>query len=144
MIDRGGFHEDFSRQEKVKGSSDRTFGLVFALFFGVLGAVAFWKQNPHWIWWAVLAAVTLIIALRWPGLLKPVNKLWTMLGLLLFKIISPITLGVIYYGVMTPMSLFLRWRNKDILRLKYDPQATSYWIQRDPPGPEPESMKNQF
>jgi hypothetical protein len=144
MIDRGGFHEDFSRQEKVESSSDRTFGLVFAALFAAIGAVAVWKGNPHWIWRIGLAVVMLVIALRWPALLKPVNRLWTMLGLVLFRIISPITLGVIYYVVMTPMSLFLRWRDNDILKAKYDPLAKSYWIERDPPGPAPETMKNQF
>jgi hypothetical protein len=144
MSNQSGFHEDFSREEKVKGSSDRTFGLVFAAFFAVLAGLAFWRGHPHWIWWIGLAAVTLITALGRPGLLKPANKLWTMLGLVLFKVISPITLGVIYYGVMTPMSLLFRWRNKDILKLRYDPQAPSYWIKREPPGPEPETMKNQF
>ena len=138
------FHEDFSRPEHEKGSSDRTFGLTFAVFFAALGCFAFWKNNPHWIWWAILALFTLIVALVWPHLLKPANRLWTLLGLILFKIVSPITLGVIFYGAMTPMSLLLRWRKKDILRLKFDTDKDTYWIVRNPPGPAPETMKNQF
>jgi Saxitoxin biosynthesis operon protein SxtJ len=144
MAEHGGFHEDFTREEKIKGSSDRGFGLVFAAFFALIGALAIWKENPRWILWVGLAATFLLLALVWPGILRPLNRLWTMLGLFLFKIISPLTLGVIYFGVMTPMSLLIRWRDKDMLRRKYNPGATSYWIQRDPPGPEPETMKNQF
>jgi hypothetical protein len=144
MTDCGGFHEDFNRQEKVEGSSERTFGLVFAALFAAMGAVALWKGNPHWIWRVGVAVVMLTIALGWPALLKPLNQLWTALGLILFRIISPITLGVIYCGVITPISLLLRWRDNDILKRKYDPSAKSYWIERDPPGPAPETMKNQF
>lgn len=144
MTSGAGFHEDFTRHESVKSSSDRTFGLVFAVFFAVLGGFALWKDNPHWIWWVVLAIVTLIIALAWPSLLKPANYLWTMLGLILFRVISPITLGVIFYGVMTPLGLLLRLRGKDILPRTYDPAARSYWIRRESRGPAPETMKNQF
>lgn len=144
MKDQATFHEDFGRHEEIKGSSDRTFGLAFAVFFAALSGLAIWKNNPHWIWWAGLAVLTLTVALAWPRLLKPANKLWTRLGLVLFRIISPITLAVIFYGVMTPMSLLFRWRKKDILNLKYDQNAASYWLIRNPPGPDPETMKNQF
>jgi len=144
MVERDSFHEDFTREEELKSSSDRNFGFVFAAFFAILCALAAWKENPRWIWWAGIAAATFIVAIVWPALLKPLNRLWTMLGLFLFRIVSPIALGITFFGVMTPMSVFVRWRQKDILRRKYDSQATSYWIRRDPPGPAPETMKNQF
>ena len=144
MAKPGGFHEDFTREEKIEGSSNRGFGLVFAAFFALMSALAVWNENPRWIWWFALAAAILVVALVRPGLLKPLNRLWTLLGLFLFKVISPLTLGMIYFGVITPISLLMRWRDKDILRCKYDPGATSYWILRDPPGPEPKTMKNQF
>jgi hypothetical protein len=83
MIERGGFHEDFTREEKIEGSSDRGFGLVFAAFFALIGALAIWKENPRWILWAGLAAMFLLIALVRPGILKPLNRLWTLLGLLI-------------------------------------------------------------
>ena len=144
MAAKSDFHEEFNRQDKIEGSSDRGFGLVFATFFALLGALAVWHDNPHWYWWIGLAAITLLIALTIPRALAPFNWLWVRLGLVLFKVISPLMLGVIYFSTMTPMAVFLRLRKKDILRLKYDPEASSYWIRRDPPGPNPNSMKNQF
>ena len=144
MSSRGEFHEDYSREEKIKASSDRNFGLVFAGFFALLAGLAWWKENPHWIWWGGGVALMLIIVLARPSLLKPLNRAWTLLGLTLFKFISPITLGFVYYVVMTPIGLMLRLLKKDILRLKYEPAAHTYWIQRDPPGPPSETMKNQF
>jgi hypothetical protein len=117
---------------------------VFAAFFALLGALAFWHDSPHWYWWIGLAAATLLVAFTVPRVLAPFNWLWTRLGIVLFKVISPLALAVIYFGTMTPMAMFLRLGKKDILRRKYDRQAASYWIPRVPPGPDPESMKNQF
>lgn len=144
MTDKSAFHEDFGREGKIEGSSDRGFGLVFAAFFVVMGGFAFWHNNPRWYWWIVLAAGTLLVALIFPRALAPLNWLWTRLGLVLFKVVSPLALAVIFFVTMTPMAVFLRLRKKDILRLKYDPQATSYWIPREPPGPTSDSMKKQF
>jgi len=144
MSGQSAFHEDFSREEKIKGSSDRGFGLVFAAFFALLGGLALWHDKPHWYWWIGAAAATLLAALAFPRALAPFNFLWTRVGLVVFKVISPLALAVIYFGIMTPMSILLRMRHKDILRRNFDLQAASYWIPREPPGPDPESMKNQF
>jgi hypothetical protein len=144
MAGQSAFHEDFSREDKIKGSSDRGFGLVFAAFFALLAGLAFWHNNPRWYWWIGIAVATVLVSLIVPRALAPLNWLWTRLGVVLFKVISPLALAVIFFVTMTPMAVFLRLRKKDILRRKYDPQAASYWIPREPPGPEPGSMKNQF
>jgi hypothetical protein len=49
-----------------------------------------------------------------------------------------------FFAVMLPIGLLLRWRGKDLLRLKLDPAAPSYWIEREPPGPPPDTMRNQY
>ena len=144
MADKSAFHEDFSREEKIEGSSDRGFGLVFAAFFAILGGLAFWHEKPHWIWWIGLSVATLIVAFAYPRALRPFNWAWTRLGHLLAKVVSPIALGIVFFGTMVPMAAFLRLRKKDILRRNLDPQAKSYWIPREPPGPDPDSMKYQF
>jgi hypothetical protein len=144
MKTNSAFHEDFSRAEKIEGSTDRGFGLVFAAFFALLGIIGYWHNSPRWYFWIGLALATLLVSITVPWVLAPFNWLWTRLGLMLFKVISPLALAVIYYGIMTPMSVVLRLGNKDILRRKYDRQSASYWIARQPPGPDPESMKNQF
>jgi len=53
-------------------------------------------------------------------------------------------MGAIFYGFFAPVGVFNRWRKKDPLGLQLDKAASTYWIQRDPPGPTPESMINQF
>jgi hypothetical protein len=137
-------HEDLSREEQIEGSSDRVFGLVFA---GVFLVIAVWPLvhgvPPRW-WALVVSAVFGGIALLKPVLLARLNRLWMKLGILLGKVVSPIALGILFYGVITPIGVVIRLTGKDPLRLKRDPAADSYWIARAPPGPPPDSMTNQF
>jgi hypothetical protein len=76
--------------------------------------------------------------------LAPLNRLWLKFGLLLHKVVSPIVLGVMFFLVITPIGLTMRAFGKNPLRLKLDKQSGSYWIERVPPGPAPESLKDQF
>ena len=79
-----------------------------------------------------------------PALLAPLNRVWNKLGLLLGKIVSPIVLGALFFLVITPSAIIIRWMGKDLLNLRRDPKAESYWLVRDPPGPAPESINDQF
>jgi hypothetical protein len=137
-------HEDLAREQLVEGSSDRVFGLVFAVVFLVIaGWPLFHGETPRW-WASGVAAVFALLALLKPVLLAGLNRLWIKLGVLLGKVVSPIALGIVFYGVVSPIGAVMRLTGKDPLRLKLDPGAESYWIRREPPGPPPESMTNQF
>jgi Saxitoxin biosynthesis operon protein SxtJ len=137
-------HEDLTREQHVEGSSDRTFGLVFAGLF-LLIALGPLRHGHTPRWWALgVAAVFALIALLKSSLLTPLNRLWIKLGVLLGKVVSPIALGILFYGILTPLGIFIRLSGKDPLRLKLDRNAESYWIQRKPPGPPPDSMTHQF
>lgn len=137
-------HEDFSREEHVKAGSDRGFGFVFAGFFALVSALSWWRDHTGWHWLLPLAALFLVVALVRPGLLAPLNKLWLKFGLLLYKIMNPLVLGLLFFITIMPIGLVMRAFGKDFLRLKLDRSAKSYWIERTPPGPPPQSMKNQF
>lgn len=136
--------EDLNREQLVEGSSDRAFGLVFAVVFLV---IAGWPMihGEAVRWWSVgISAGFALVAFIKPALLAALNRLWMKLGILMGKIVSPIALGILFYLVITPIGLLIRVSGKDPLRLKYDPEADSYWIPREPPGPPPGSMNNQF
>ena len=75
---------------------------------------------------------------------RSAQQIWTKFGVLLYTIVSPVVLGFLFYVTVTPIALLMRVLGKDPLRLRRDPDAASYWIDRTPPGPSPESMKNQF
>jgi len=137
-------HEDYSREDHVKSSSDRGFGQVFAGFFALTSALSYWKGGVGWHWMLPLAAIFLIAAYAAPGVLAPLNKLWTKLGLLIYKVMNPIVLGLLFFVTIMPIGLLMRAFGKDFLRMKIDRAAKSYWIERTPPGPPPQSMRNQF
>ena len=137
-------HEDFSRTHDVKASSNRAFGWVFVAVFAIIGA---WPllSGGALRWWSVItAAVILLITLVAPALLALPNRLWLRFGLLLNRIISPVVLAFLFYVVVTPMGLLMRAVGKDSLRLRRGGTDASYWIERDPPGPKPDSMNHQF
>ena len=79
-----------------------------------------------------------------PKVLGPLNQAWTALGIALHKISNPVILGIFFYLVFAPFGWVLRRMGKDFLRLRSAPETDSYWIPRQPPGPEPASMSNQF
>ena len=137
-------HENFSRAEPAKSSSDRSFGFIFALVFALLGAVPALRGKPPRLWSLSVSAIFLLLALTVPTILGPLNRLWMRVGLLISKVTNPIIASLMFFLVFTPVALFLRLLGKDLLRLKFDSGANTYWIIRRPPGPSPETMRNQF
>ncbi|MGE0151108.1 MAG: SxtJ family membrane protein [Reyranellaceae bacterium] len=138
------FHENFDRSERVKSSSDRVFGLVFFVFFAVITLWPVLFGNPVRWWTAPFAGIFLALALLAPRVLAPLNRLWTGFGLLLHRVVNPLVMGLLFFVAITPMGLAVRLLGKDLLRLKRDPAAASYWIERNPPGPPADSMRRQF
>jgi len=139
-----GLHETFDREEAVEMSSDRSFGLIVGGVLALIGTIGFFRESHHWAWWLGGAAPLVGAALVAPGLLGPLNRLWTRFGLLLAAIVSPVVLALLFYLCITPVAMLMRWVGKDPLRLRLDPEADSYWIKRDPAGPEPDTLKNQY
>jgi hypothetical protein len=137
-------HESFQRAEEVVGSSNRSFGVVFAVVFALIAFLPLIGGHPLRLWSLGVAAIFAALAFAAPQVLAPLNRLWLKLGLLLHKIVNPIVLGIMFYVVVTPTGLIMRLLGKDLLRLKRDPAAASYWIERTPPGPKPESLGDQF
>ncbi len=137
-------HETFSREETVKAGSDRAFGITFAVVFGILTGIHWWHDG-HWVRELGTTSLLFLAAgLLVPSVLGPLNRAWLKFGLLLHKIVNPLIMGLLFYGTVLPTGLVMRARGRDLLRLKRDPAAPSYWIRRTPPGPAPESMKDQF
>lgn len=137
-------HEDFSRGEEIRRSSDRSFGLVMAAFFAILWMAPLLRRDqPRW-WSFGIAAMFVAVSIAIPRILGPLNRVWTTLGSLMHRVVNPIVMGVLFFVTVTPMGLLMRAFGRDPLRLKIERESLSYWIPRNPAGPSPESMKNQF
>ena len=131
---------DFS---KVELPSNRKFGFFFTFVFALAAAYLYYAANIGWAYvFAALASIFLLITLIKSDALLPLNKLWIRLGLLLGMIVSPIVLGIIFFGLFTPIAMVMRLSGRDELRLKFI-QKASYWISRNELI-ESKSFRNQF
>ena len=137
-------HERYSRDETVIGGSDRSFGIVMTVAFAVMSLLNWWHDGHSWRWTGGIAVLFLAATLLYPAALKPLNRLWLKFGLLLHKVVNPIVMALVFFGTVLPTGLIMRALGKNPLQLKTQPDANSYWIERRPPGPAPESMKDQF
>ena len=140
----GGLHENLTRADDVVIGSDRNFGLTWAVVMGVVGAWPLIHGMAPRLWAMIPAGMFLLAAFACPKILAPLKVVWFRVGLVLHHIVTPIVMGLIFYLAVTPTGLILRAMGRDPLRLKKDPSAPSYWIVRDPPGPPPGSLRNQF
>lgn len=136
------FHESFDREEEIAGSSDRSFGLVFAGFCGIVSAIKWWFGIAGFQWWLLAAVAFLAFAFIYPRALGPLNKLWMKFGLVLYRIINPVILALMFFVCIMPIGLLMRACGKDPLRKRA--HGDTFWVARSPPGPAPESMKHQF
>lgn len=124
--------------------SDRSFGFTFATVFGLVGAWMLWRSNEYFVAAIATAAAFLVVALAVPRLLHPLNVAWMRLAALLNRIVSPIVMGAIYFAVLTPVAVAMRLRGRDELRRRFEPELSTYWIKRDPPGPDGSTFPRQF
>ena len=139
-----GHHEFGASHHEVEGSSDRSFGLVFAVVCTLIAIHQAWRGAGWWPLALALAVGFLVLALTRPALLAPLNRWWTKLGLLLGAIVAPIVMGIIYFGIITPMAVLARLLGKDFLRLARDPAARTYWLPRTGEVPTRERLRDQF
>ena len=137
-------HERLHDDEEIKASSNRTFGFTIAVAVLILGALPLLSQRqPIWWLWGVAVVFALAAWLR-PASLSTLNRWWMTLGLLLGRIVGPIAMGIMFYLVITPIGLIMRLTGKATMRARFDRNATTYWLKRDPPGPPSDSLNNQF
>ena len=122
--------------KRLKIPSNRNFGLVFFFVFFIISIWPLFNNGQINIFLVFLSFIFLLLGLVNSKLLMPLNKLWFSFGLLLGRFISPIIMGVIFFGLVTPIGLLLRIFRKDILKLKFNNKNT-YWDKKN-------NLKNNF
>jgi energy-coupling factor transporter transmembrane protein EcfT len=128
---------------EIELPSNRKFGFFFTFVFAAAAAYFYYTTNVSWAYVFIAAAlIFLLITLIKSDALLPLNRLWMCFGLLLGMIISPIILGIIFFGLFTPIAFLMRLSGRDELRLKFS-QKVSHWILRSEPI-KSESYKQQF
>lgn len=123
----------------IKRKNNITFGILFFIFFLIVGLYPLISNEPIRIWSIIVSLVFLTVTIIKPNLFTFLNKLWIKFGILLGKIISPIVMGLVFFFVVTPIGIFVKVLKKDVMGLKRG--ASSYWITRED---KIQSMKKQF
>jgi hypothetical protein len=122
-------------------SSNKSFGIVFFIFFLLVSLYPLLKDNEIRYWSLMLSLVFLILGLINSKLLSPLNKLWFKFGVFLGKVISPFIMFIIFFLIVTPISVIMRILKKDLLNIEFNDKKKTYWIEKS--GPK-SKMKNQF
>ena len=123
----------------IKRKNNITFGILFFVFFLIVGLYPLISNEPIRIWSIIVSLVFLTVTIIKPNLFTFLNKLWIKFGILLGKIISPIVMGLVFFFVVTPIGIFVKILKKDVMGLKRG--QSSYWITRED---KIQSMKKQF
>jgi len=126
--------------DKTKLPSNLNFGVVFFIVFLIVALWPLLKDENLRLWAFIISLIFLILGLLNAKILTPFNKIWMKFGEILGSIISPLVMGIIFFGIVTPTGLLLKLIGKDVLKLRKDKKNT-YWIKKDNSN---NSMKNQF
>ena len=124
----------------IKIGSNKSFGIVFTVVFGL---IAFWpliKGNDIRLWSLIISIIFLVLGLINSKILTPLNKLWFKFGIFLGNFIAPIVMSIIFFLVVTPTGIIMKLLGKDLIKLKKNNEK-SYWIEKKNIK---SSMKNQF
>ena len=127
------------KNNKIKISSNRSFGIVFFVVFFVFAIWPLLNNQDIRIWSLIISLVFLILGILNSNLLKPFNKIWFKFGMLLGNIVSPIVMSLVFFLVVTPTGYLMRFFGKDLLKLKKN-KSNTYWLAKNYKS----NMKDQF
>ena len=124
-----------------KISSNRSFGLLFCVVFFIISLWPLKSQEDLRMWAFILSLIFLVLGVLNSKFLTSLNKLWFKFGIILGSIISPLIMGVVFFLVVTPIGIIMRFLGKDLLRNNKSKLVSTYWINRNK---QKNTMKKQF
>ena len=128
---------------QIKLPSNRKFGFFFTTVFLIASFYSYYV-NSELIFYTLstIGGIFLIVTIINADTLLPLNKLWMKFGILLGMIISPIIMGIIFFGIFTPIAILMRLTGRDELRLRFI-RKKSHWTHRKKTK-EFDTFKKQF
>jgi hypothetical protein len=124
--------------------SNRSFGLLIGGVLLLVAGLHYWMDRTDFFIWLIIGVVFIAVGFLMPRTLAPLRRLWMKLGHLMSIVVSPIILALMYVLAIVVTGVLIRLFGKDLLSLKLKSDETSYWIMRNPPGPEFKSLADQF
>lgn len=122
----------------------RKFGITMGIVLMLLGGFSWWREKVFYIYFLVPATVFILVALVTPSFLKPINKIWMTIAILMSWVMTRVILGLLFYIGITPISLLARVLGKDFLGLKFNKNVNSYWIRKEREEFEKSNYERQF
>ena len=124
--------------------SNKKFGYFFSCIFFFVSFYFYYKSSFNiFVFIMPLSVCFLVTTLFFEDFLSPLNKFWYKLGIFLGKFTSPLFLGIIFFGLISPIAILRKAFGSDVLKLKKY-RGNSYWVDRNPPGPTSDSFHDQF
>ena len=128
------------KDNNIKIGSNKSFGIVFFIFFLIISIFPLFKNGEIRIWSLLIAIIFLILGVINSKILTPLNKIWFKIGIFLGSLVSPIVMGIVFFAIVTPTSIVMRILGKNLLNLKRSNEK-SYWVEK---SKIKSKMKNQF
>ena len=133
--------QDLRSHHSIESSNERSFGIVFAIFFAILSIYPVINKKDINLYLLILSIIILIIGIFKPSLLYYPNKIWFKFGIFLGKIVSPLVMGIIFFFTVTPTGIIMKLLRKDLLKKKLDVKVRTYWVKKNK---YTGSLRNQF
>ena len=122
----------------------RQFGITIGIVLSLLGGLFLWYGRDYYTCFFILSAVFILLGVTAPIILKPIQKIWMTLAIVIGWVMSRVILIILFYLIITPIGLLAKLFGKDFLNRKFDRTAGSYWIMRKSTGFDKRSYENQF
>ena len=124
--------------------SNRLFGCAIMLAIAAFEANALWREDRSYPWLLELAGIVAVVTLAQPQWLEPLRRGALALARALQQAASPLLLGLLFYGIFTPIGLVMRLAGRDAMKRSFEPQALTYWVRRNPRTVTAESFRDPF
>ena len=125
-------------------ASNRLFGLALVVLIAAVETHALWRGNHLYPWLLELVGVIVVVTAVKPEWLQPLRQGGAALGSALRQALNPLLLGLLFFGVFTPLGLLMRLGGRDLMKRRFEPGALSYWVRRNPRTLTAESFRDPF
>ena len=122
----------------------RKFGVTVGIVILLISAALYLLDKNSFIYFGIIGILLLLFGIILPNLLKPLNKLWMTLAIILGWFMSRVILFILYYVIITPIGFLLKLIGKDFLNRKIDKTSQSYWEIREKKITEQIDYERQF
>ena len=128
MLEQKKYLNSSQPQAHLKIGSNKQFGLVFCVFFIVISVTSYLKKGEVNLWLVLAASLTAFITIFFSNLLSKPNYYWSLLGIYLGHLTTPIILFLLFFCVFTPISFILKILKKDLLNIEFAEPTQTYWV----------------